>query len=111
MMIIPAPLVTMEINISGKVEGGKVCNLVRTADFESAKLSMNGGAVNAAMEQAIRAQIGASLAPMDGKTACATEKADGDVMVAEAALDGVARPDLNQRYIWVKADEGYKIGQ
>ena len=111
MMIVPAPLVTMEVRNSGKVEGNAVCNIVKTADFDKAVISMDGGPVNAAMEQAIRSQIGASITPMEGKNACARDKAEADVIVAEATLDGVARPELNQRYIWVKPEDGYKIGQ
>jgi hypothetical protein len=111
MMIVPAPLVTMEVRNSGKVQGDAVCNIVSRAEFDQAKMTMDGGPVNAAMEQAIRTQIVASIAPMEGKNACARDKADGDVIVAEATLDGVARPELNQRYIWVKPEDGYKIGQ
>ena len=111
MMIVPAPLVTMEVRNSGKVEGDAVCNVVKKADFDKAVLSMDGGPVNAAMEQAIRSQVVASLAPMEGKNACARDKVDGDVILAEATLDGVARPELNQRYIWVKPEDGYKLGQ
>lgn len=110
-MIVPAPLVTMEVHIGGKVEGDAVCNVVNKADFDKATMAMDGGPVNAAMEQAIRTQILASIAAMEGKKACARDKADGDVLVGETTLDGVARPELNQRYIWVKPEDGYKLGQ
>ena len=110
-MIVPAPLVAMEVRNSGKVEGDAVCNVVRKADLDKAVMTMDGGPVNSAMEQAIRTQILASIAPMEGKKACARDKAEGDILVAEATLDGVAKPELNQRYIWVKPEDGYKLGQ
>lgn len=110
-MIVPSPLVTMEVRSTGKTEGNATCNIVSKADFDKATMAMDGGPVNSAMEQAIRAQVGASVAPMEGKKACSVDKTDGDVLVAEATLDGVARPELNQRYIWVKPEDGYKIGQ
>jgi len=110
-MIVPTPLITMEVRSSGKVENGQVCSVIHKADYDSAKLAMDGGAVNSAMDQAIRAQMGAAIAPLDGKKACSTEKADGDVLLAQATIDGVARPELTQKFIWVSPDEGYKIGQ
>jgi hypothetical protein len=48
---------------------------------------------------------------MEGKNACVRGKAEGGVSVAEATLDGVVRPELDQRYIWVEPGDGWKIGQ
>lgn len=111
MMIAPAPLVTMEVRSSGKVEGDALCNIVRRADYDRATMTMDGGPANPEIEQAIRAQILPSITPMEGKNACTRYKAEGGVSVAEATLDGVARPELNQRYIWVEPGDGWKIGQ
>lgn len=56
-----------------------------------------GGPVKAEMEQAIRTQLAASMAPLEG-------------MLAEATVDGVAQPKLNQRYLWVAPEDGWKVG-
>jgi hypothetical protein len=111
MMIAPAPLMTMEVHSSGKVEGDAVCNIVRKADYDRATMTVDGEPANAETQQAIRAQILPSIATMEGKNACVRGKAEGGVSVAEATLDGVVRPELDQRYIWVEPGDGWKIGQ
>lgn len=111
MMIVPAPLITMEVKSSGKIENGQTCNIVSKADYANAKLAMAGGEVNAAMDQAIRSQMLGAIESLEGKKACGIDKPEGDVMLAEVNVDGVARPELTQRFIWVKPDEGYKVGQ
>ena len=106
-MINPTPLITMETRSTGKVEGGAVCGVVRKADYEAAKFTMDGQPADEATAGAIRGQLLGAIAPMDGKNGCSVEKADGTL---EVTLDGVARPDLNQKALWVSPSDGYKIG-
>lgn len=106
-MINPTPLITMETRSSGKVEGGAVCGVVRKADYEAASFTMDGKPADEAVANAIRGQLLAAVAAMDGKNGCSVEKADGTL---EVTLDGAARPDLNQKGRWVSPGEGYKIG-
>jgi hypothetical protein len=111
MMIVPSPLILVEVRSSGKVEGDAVCSVLSKADFANAKITMADAPVNATMDQAIKSQLVASVEALDGTKGCGRDHADGDIMVAEMTVDGVARPELTQRFIWVKPDEGYKIGQ
>jgi len=109
-LISPNPLITMTVKSKGKFEGSASCGPIRKADFEAATLQMDGKPVEEAMANAIRPQIVASIAPLDGKMGCAKEIADGATARVDVTLDGVARPEMTQRAIWVKTDEGYKIG-
>ncbi|UZK66956.1 hypothetical protein [Sphingomonas sp. M1-B02] len=110
-MIAPAPLITMETRSSGKVEDGAVCGLVRSQDYAASKFSVDGKPADAATAEAIKGQVLGAIASMDGKNGCARDRVDGDLVAVEVTLDGVARPELNQKISWVKPEEGYKIGQ
>ncbi len=108
-LINPAPEMVMEVKATGKVENGQVCGIVRKADYDAAILTMNGAPMEEAMASALRPQIAGAVTPMDGKKGCSAEKADGDQFVSEVTLDGVARPEMTQKFIWVNAGE-YTLG-
>lgn len=110
-MLAPTPLITMQTRVPGTVEKGSVCSPVRKADYEAATFQMDGAPMDEAMASGTKAQVVAALASMDGKKACGTDKPEGDLILAQITLDGVAHPELNQRYIWVDPADGYKIGQ
>lgn len=109
-MVAPQPVVTMEIRSSGTVKDGALCAPIRAADFEAATFQMDGKPADAAMAGAMRAQVVAAIAPMAGKTGCTREVPDGATAKAEVTIDGVARPELTQRVLWVLPKDGYKLG-
>jgi hypothetical protein len=109
-MIAPQPVVTMEVKSSGTVKDGALCAPIRTADFEAATFQMDGAALEATIAATIRGQVIASIAPMANKMGCTRETPDGAVARAEVTIDGVARPELTQRVLWVKPEDGYKLG-
>lgn len=108
--VAPSPLITMETRSKGSVENGKVCGKILRSDYEAASFEMDGAPVDEATAGAIRAQVLGAVAAMTDKTACSTESAEGPLMVQNVTLDGVARPDLTHRTLWVKPEDGYKIG-
>lgn len=109
-LLAPAPLITMVTKSSGKVEGNLVCGPILAKDYADSTFLMDGAAMDPAMAEGIKAQVTGAITPMIGKKGCSNEKAEGDVLVAEVTLDGTARPDLSQKYIWVGASDGYKVG-
>jgi hypothetical protein len=109
-MVAPQPLITMQTKTSGKVENGLVCGVVRKSEYEAATFQMDGKPAEQAMSDAIRAQVLGAVSALDGKNGCSRERADGEVSTLDVTVDGVARPELTQKAIWVKPDEGYKIG-
>lgn len=111
MLIAPSPQITVEVRAPGTVEDGQVCNVARRSDYENATVLMDGAPANPLVAQAILGQLTNAVSSLEGKKACARNREDGDTMIAEAFVDGTARPDLNQRYIWVKASEGFRLGQ
>lgn len=109
-VVAPQPLITMEVKAPGTVKSGALCGPIRKADFEAATFKIDGKPLDEATASAIRTQIVASIAPMLDKMGCAREVADGAGFKAEVTLDGVAHPEMTQRVLWVKPDEGYKLG-
>ncbi len=109
-LVNPAPAIVMETRTAGSVENGMTCNLIRAEDYAGAKLTMNGAPMDEAAAAPIRPQIAAAIAPMAGKKGCSHERPEGDVLVSEVALDGVAHPEMTQRLIWVSPSEGYTLG-
>lgn len=110
LMVAPQPVVTMEVKSSGTVKDGALCAPVRSADFEAATFQMDGKPADPAIASAIRTQVVASIAPLAGKMGCTHETPDGAVLKAEITLDGVARPDMTQRVLWVSPEDGYQLG-
>jgi hypothetical protein len=110
-LISPAPMITMETRSTGKIENGAVCGLIKRDDYANSVFMLDGKPADASVAEAVKAQMLPALASMEGKNGCSRERAEGGLQVAEITLDGVARPELTQRLIWVKPDQGYKLGQ
>lgn len=111
LLVAPSPLITMETRSTGKVEGDAVCSIIRKSDFAASKFMIDGNPADEATANAIGAQVLSTVEGLDGKKGCSRDRAEGDVIVEEVTLDGVARPEMTQRFIWVKPEEGYKLGQ
>ncbi|ATY31484.1 hypothetical protein [Sphingomonas psychrotolerans] len=109
-MVRPQPVVTMEVKSAGTIKDGALCAPILTSDFEAASLQVDGKPADPAMASPIRAQVVTSIAPLAGKMGCTREVPEGAMSRAEVMLDGVARPELSQRLLWVKPGDGYKLG-
>lgn len=109
-VVAPQPLITMEVKAPGTVKDGALCGPIRKADFEAGTFKMDGKPLDEAMANAIRAQVIGSITPMFDKMGCARETPDGTAFKAEVTLDGVAHPEMTQRVLWVKPEDGYKLG-
>jgi hypothetical protein len=110
LLIAPQPQITMQVKSAGKIVDGQFCGPIRKEDFDAATLTMDGAAMDPSMAAAIQGQVVAAITPMLGKTGCTRETPDGATLKAEVTLDGVARPEMTQRVLWVSAANGYKLG-
>lgn len=110
LIIAPQPLITMEVKSAGAVKDGAVCGPIRKADFEAATFKMDGKPLDEATAGTIRTQVVGAITPMLDKMGCTREVADGTGFKAEVTLDGVAHPEMTQRVLWVKPEDGYKLG-
>jgi hypothetical protein len=109
-VVAPAPLITMETRTSGKAENGALCGVIHKSDYEAATFRIGGEPAPDAMATAIRGQVVGAVASLDGKTGCSKTRPDGDMLAVDVTVDGVARPELGQKAIWVAPADGYKLG-
>lgn len=113
LFLAPSPLITMEVRTRGTVADGKFCETVKLADFEAGTVMANGKPADAATATAtaVKSQLTAVVAALDGKTICSAIKAAEDgLLLNETTVDGAARPDLGQKFIWVGEKDGYGLG-
>jgi hypothetical protein len=110
LVVAPQPLITMDVKSTGMVRDGALCSPIRKADFEAATFQMDGKPAEAAMATAIRDQVVASIAPLADKMGCGRETPDGASFKVEVTINGVPHPEMTQRGLWVRPDEGYKLG-
>lgn len=109
-LIAPMPAIVMETRSSGKKEGDALCSIIRRQDYAGARISIEGAPADAVTGEAIRSQLLSAIATLDGKKACSHIVPEGEVLRIDVTVEGTARPDLTQRAIWVRPDEGYKLG-
>ncbi|MBC9031778.1 hypothetical protein IAG41_05180 [Sphingomonas sp. JC676] len=108
----PTPPITMELHTTGAAKDGKLCETVRLTDFQGAIVLLNNAPADEATSNAVKSQLTGAVAALDGKMACSTIKpAENGQLFNEVAIDGTVRPDLSQKFIWVKPEDGYTLGQ
>ncbi|NYT40148.1 hypothetical protein HZY97_05230 [Sphingomonas sp. R-74633] len=111
LFLAPTPLITMELHTRGSAKDGKLCETVKLADFQAGTVYLDGKPADDATSNAVKSQMTAAVSALDGKSACSTIKPDADgLMLNEVAIDGTVRSDLSQKFIWVGAKDGYKLG-
>ena len=109
-MLMPSPLIVMETVTPVEVDAGAVCGAVRKQDIDVAGISIDGKKLAETDAVAVRGQIATAMASIIDHRICTTYVPDGAQFVAKAAIDGEAKPALDQRVIWVAPTDGYKVG-
>lgn len=109
-LITPKPLVVMETVSPVTVKKGQVCGPLRARDIDTSKITADGKVVGGKQATAIRQQMKTALKDMLGHEVCTAYIPQGGMLLAKASLDGVAKPELDQKVIWVTPADGYKIG-
>jgi hypothetical protein len=104
------PVVVLEYQTSGQIEDGAVCSTVRPIDFSSGRLTKDGAALAPATETAVRQRLMLALQPLAGHKRCYRDRVDGEGLVSDITIDGLVRTEMNQRAIWVSAEEGWAPG-
>ena len=109
LLLAPAPVVTMTSSSSATLTNGALCGIIKREDFANATVAVGGVPLPAEQASTITGQVLAAVTPMIGQNACTSWKPEGNVLVAETTLNGTARPELTQRFIWVNAADGYTV--
>lgn len=104
------PLVTLEITVSSTIEGDAYCGTVTRADLEAATVFLGKAEAPDSLRKRVIDATLSSIRSDLGKKACSRVRPDGDLLLQKSEVDGVSRPDLMMRFIWVDPEEGYRLG-
>jgi hypothetical protein len=88
---------------------GRVCGALSGADIATARFTLSGADVGEAKAAGLRAQLTRVFAEILDHMVCTTYVPDGSGFVAHITFDGVPRPGLDQRVIWVTPADGWKV--
>ena len=89
--------------------GGRLCGVMRAADLDGAKFMVSGAPADAARAAQLHTAVAGAFTAIIDHTVCVTFIADGSQFVAHTAFDGLPRPNLDQRVIWVSTADGWKV--
>ena len=103
-------LIVMRTSTSVEVRSGAVCGRVRARDIEAATFTIAGRSVPQQMVQLASPQILSVMRSHLNQEICATFVPNGASFRTEVAIDGAARPDISDTFIWVRPNEGYAVG-
>jgi hypothetical protein len=103
-------LIVMRTSTSVEVRSGAVCGRVRARDIEASTFRIAGQPVPQQMVQLASPQILSVLRSHINKEICATFVPNGSSFGTELTVDGVAHPQALETFIWVRPNEGYRVG-
>ncbi len=109
-LIAKSPVITMRTISPVEVKARRVCGRVRDEDLQAAVFTIDGRPADAANAGKLRDALRRSMARFLGHEICTAYVTDGDALLAKPSIDGVPRPDMNQKVIWVSPDGGFKVG-
>jgi len=103
------PLTIMETIAEVEIRDGKVCGAVNEHDILAANFSAEGRGIELKQAQTMAHQALQASKSLLGRFLCTAFGMDGDVYKAKVAIDGAARPDMDQPVAWIALDDGYKM--
>jgi hypothetical protein len=107
----PDGSVTMTTSTQVRIVSGAECGTPRAEEIANAEVKARGRVVPADRAAPVLAQITEAMASLLGREFCTRYEQRGDGLSAEVSIDGIRRPDLDRRVIWVNASDGYRVAQ
>jgi hypothetical protein len=108
-LIMPQPVIVMRVTAPVTLRGGAICGPLTTADIERATFTIDGAAASAEDTQAIKTALTQQLAPMLNVETCITLTPVDGGFRADSVMAGTPRPELSQRVVWVRPEDGYRV--
>ena len=109
-LIAPDPPIVMETVTPVEIMANQVCGAIRPKDIDDAKFTVGGQPADPTQATRLREAIRNAMKDIFDHQICTAYVPDGGVLLAKAIVDGVPRPALDQKVVWVAPDEGYKVG-
>jgi hypothetical protein len=103
-------LIVMRTATSVELRSGEVCGRVRARDIEASTFTIAGRPVPQQMVQLVSPQILSLLRSHLDQEVCSTFVPNGSTFTTQLTIDGVARPEVSETFIWVRPNDGYMVG-
>ena len=108
-MVMPQPLIVMRVSTPVALRNGAVCGPISPEDLQRATFTIDGVAANETETQNIRAALAQQLAGLLNVDVCTTFTPESGGFRADATFNGAPRPEMTQRVIWVRPDDGWRV--
>lgn len=103
------PVAILEYRTSGTVQDGAICSVIRPIDLRDGRITKDGAPLAPAIEAQVRARVMNAAQPLAGHKRCYRQRFDGHEYQSDVTIDGLLRPEMSQRSIWVGPDDGYAV--
>ena len=108
-LISRAPKITMETSAPVTRKEGRVCGAMQPPDLETARFLYEDAPPDAAKAAELKEAVKRAYGPIMGHEICTAFVPDGGGLTARITEDGLPRPGLDERVIWVSPADGYKV--
>lgn len=99
--------VVMSSNFEATIKSGAVCSVAREEDLRTATFTILGRPASASETQSMREYLANRLQTRPRSEVCLTFNATPEGLIAEATIDGVRYPQMDQPVIWVSPSDGF----
>ena len=93
----------------GTLVDGAACFTHQANTLADASFTKPGAKLAQSLQDSLRNQLAASMAPLNGKQRCYRDTPVGGALVSRTTLDGAAHPELDRTVLWVRPEDGYKV--
>lgn len=91
-----------------EVRDGMVCSRIEAGEIEAIRFTVDGRRAPSDIAEELRNAFALALTGID--EICSRTTPDGDTARVTVFTDGVEQPELAERMIWVRRQEGYTVG-
>jgi hypothetical protein len=110
-MVAPSPLIVMKTVTPVTLENDQVCGPILASDVAKAEFTLDGKPIPESNLGRLRDLVAKDMGALLGRKICTAYVADGaGSLIGKACVEGQARPDLDQKVIWVSPQDGYQVG-
>ena len=103
-------LIVMRTSTSVELRIDEVCGRARARDIEASTFTVAGQPVPQQLVQLTSPQVLSVMRSHLNQEICATFVPSGSGFRTQVTIDGMARPDISDAFIWVRPNEGYTVG-
>jgi hypothetical protein len=91
------------------IKDGGICGSMSRGDIENSSFSVSGAPATSEQVGILKRQMILAMEPLFGKEVCTFMRTSAGISTAEARVDGVHLPQMDQPAIWVPKSAGYKV--